>query len=113
MKVSGTICFVMLATLIFSVWVVFALLVINPYLYQYIPGYKVGNPCGWELVALAASIYTAYKIRSMWAQPCCMASNGTVTLRLSTSFTVFLLAYLAVGILIFLWQYSIFSASFG
>ncbi len=113
MKATNVICFALVTLLIFSVWVAFALLIINPYLYQYIPGYRVGSPCGWELVALAASLFSSYRLRSTWEKPCCEMTGGRVTLCLSDTFTYFVLTYIVSGILIFLWQYSKFSSGIG
>ena len=105
--------FVVVALLVFSVWVAFALLVVNPYLHPYVPGYQVGRPCGWEFVALFASVGITHFWTRRWPVPKLSERSGRTTISLSYSFVLFLLLYLAAAVVIFLWQYTLFSASFG
>ena len=104
----NTICFLILTVLVFSIWVAFALIVINPYLHPLIPGYQVGQPCGWELVALLASMFTAYRWRKRWQQPCCAIENNITTIRVSNRFLYFSLMYFSGALAIFVWQYLLF-----
>ena len=109
--VVNSFCFLLLTILVFSVWVAFALLVINPYLHPFVPGYQVGNPCGWELVALFASLFTAYRWRKSWQQPCCKFEKNTTVLCVSNRFTYFALLYVSGALVIFLWQYLLFAVN--
>jgi hypothetical protein len=105
--------FAIIVLLIFSVWVAFALLAVNPYLHPYVPGYQVGKPCGWEFVALFASVGIAYFWTRNWSPPTIEKSEaGSSKIILEKNLLVFLLVYLGAAVAIFLWQYSIFSASF-
>lgn len=105
--------FLVVTVLVFSIWVAFALLVINPYLHPYVPGYQIGKPCGWEFVALFASVGIAYFGTRNWPQPRIQElSDMPKSIILSYNFIVFLLVYLVAAVVIFLWRYSVFSASF-
>lgn len=92
--------------LVFSVWVAFALLVVNPWLHPWVPGYQVGRPCGWEYVALAASIGIAWIWTRRWPAPRSSCEQGVDCLLLPLGFIRFLLVYLLVAVLVFLWQYA-------
>ena len=105
--------FIVVATLVFSIWVAFALLLINPYLHPYIPGYQVGRPCGWEFVALFASIGITYFWTRRWPGPKFLDPDGTRTIGINYGFALFLLLYLSMAVAIFVWKYSEFSAGFG
>ena len=105
--------FTVVALLVFSVWVAFALLVVNPYLHPYVPGYQVGRPCGWEFVALFASLGITHFWTSRWSSPTVSTRDGITNISLNFSFVVFLLLYLVAAVAIFVWQYTLFSASFG
>ena len=105
--------FIVVALLVFSIWVAFALLVVNPYLHPYVPGYKVGRPCGWEFIALFASFGITHFWTRSWPVPMLSDRGGVKTISLNYSFVRFLLLYLATGVAIFLWKYAIFSGSFG
>ena len=105
--------FTVVALLVFSVWVAFALLVVNPYLHPYVPGYQVGRPCGWEFVALFASLGITHFWTRGWSSPTVGNRDGITNISLNFSFAVFLLLYLVAAVAIFVWQYTLFSASFG
>lgn len=98
--------------LIFSVWVAFALVVINPYLHPYVPGYEVGKPCGWEFVALAISVLVAFYWTRRWKPPPSVIKNGIKYASISKSLLNFLWVYLVFAIVIFIFEYAKFSASF-
>ena len=105
-----TIQFIAVTLLVFSLWVAFALLAINPYLHPYVPGYQVGRPCGWEFVALFFSMgIAAFWIRK-WPVPRMSPDSSTIALR--TSLVVFLIFYSVLAIAIFVWQYSVWSANY-
>ena len=110
MKVAKAVCFTVVTLAIFSLWVAFALLVVNPYLYPYIPGYRVGKPCGWEFVALAISLGVAYLWTRHWANPKHTTENGVTYISINYGFVLFLLGYIITAIIIFLWQYMKYSA---
>ncbi len=110
MKIGKIISFTVVTLVIFSIWVAFALLVINPYLHSYIPGYQVGKPCGWEFVALAISLGIAFLWTRRWPNPRRSTENGATYITISYRFVLFLLCYMVAAILIFLWQYMEFSA---
>lgn len=112
MRAPKVVLFIVLMSMIFSIWVAFALLVINPHLHPYIPGYKVGSPCGWEIVALILSIGTAYLIMRKWPAPEVTTIKGVRHILLNSKFIFFSLFYMAVGIIIFLWQYYLFTLKF-
>ncbi|MEM8498050.1 MAG: hypothetical protein AAF542_08500 [Pseudomonadota bacterium] len=112
MKYGRHIVFLVVTLLLFSLWVAFALLAVNPYLHPYIPGYKVGDPCGWEIVALAVSALTAHFWSRHWAPPKRTTENGISYVSINYRFVLFLLIYMAIAISIFLWEYAKFSAGF-
>ena len=105
--------FIVVALLVFSVWVAFALLVVNPYLHPYVPGYQVGRPCGWEFVAFFASVCITHFWTRRWPAPKLSDRDGMTTVSLNYNLVRFLLSYLAAAVAIFMWKYSQFSASFG
>lgn len=104
--------FVVVTTMVFSLWVAFALLVVNPYLHPYVPGYQVGRPCGWEFIAGAASAAIAWLWTRNWTDPVRITEDGISYIKVSYSFVVFLLCYLVAAAIIFVWQYAKFSAGF-
>ena len=110
MRMAKIINFLVVTVLVFSLWVAFALLAVNPYLHPYIPGYRVGRPCGWEFVALGFSFGAAWLWTRNWNEPRRSVDNGVVYITISYRFALFLLAYLALAMLIFLWKYAEFSA---
>lgn len=112
MNKNRTINFFIVTLLIFSIWIAFALLVVNPYLHPYIPGYQVGKPCGWEFVALGISASIAFLWTRNWVSLSIQNENGVRYINISLTFVVFLLAYMTLAIGIFIWQYTIFSAGF-
>ena len=112
MQSGKLINFIVVTLLIFSIWVAFALLVINPYLHPYIPGYRVGNPCGWEFVALGISLGIAYFWTRGWSSPKRTNEHGITYVSINYSLVLFLLAYMVLAAIIFLWQYVEFSAGF-
>ena len=112
MNTANVVSFVTVSLIIFSLWVAFALLVINPYLHSYVPGYEVGKPCGWEFVALGVSGALAYFWTRNWPRPKHTAENGVHCITISYKFVLFLLLYMIAAISIFLWEYSKFSATF-
>ncbi len=112
MNTRKVISFATVTVVVFSVWVAFALLVVNPYLHPYIPGYRVGKPCGWELVALVISLVISYLWTRRWPDPRRTTENGVTHIAVSYRFVIFVLCYMVVAILIFLWEYAQFSAGF-
>ena len=104
--------FLITTVLVFSLWVAFALLAINPYLHPYIPGYEVGKPCGWEFVALAISALIAFRWTRDWVTLAPRVENGVRYSSVATSLVIFLMFYMIVAIIIFAWQYAIFSAGY-
>lgn len=112
MNLERAICFTVVTLVIFSLWVAFALLAVNPYLHPYVPGYQVGSPCGWEFVALAISLGVSYLWTRRWPTPKRTSENGVVHISISYSFVLFMLGYMIVTIVIFLWKYMEFSAGF-
>lgn len=113
MNISKLISLLVVTLIVFSLWVAFALLLINPYLHPYIPGYRVGKPCGWEFVALAISAVVACLWTRRWPDPKPVIEDGVTSVRVSYRFVVFMLFYLAGAVLVFSWRYMQFSAGFG
>ncbi|NNC99619.1 MAG: hypothetical protein HKN85_05510 [Gammaproteobacteria bacterium] len=110
--IAKTVQFVVVATLVFSVWVAFALLVVNPYLHPYVPGYQVGRPCGWEFVALAVSLFTSYYWTKNWEGPISTHHSGKLYIGLNSGLVIFLILYLVAAVAVFVWQYAEYSAGF-
>ncbi|MCH8004866.1 MAG: hypothetical protein IH888_01390 [Planctomycetes bacterium] len=101
-----------LSLMIFSLWVAFALLVVNPYLHPYVPGYQVGRPCGWEFVAAGISGGLGWLFVRRWPAPALNRTDQGKTVALSFGFVVFCIAYGLVALGIFAWRYYIFSNGF-
>jgi len=103
--------FIAVTLLIFSLWVAFALLVVNPYLHPYVPGYQVGRPCGWEFVALFVSGAVSLIWTRNWPVPESGQNSRSITV--SASLIKFLIFYGVLAASIFVWQYSQWSVNYG
>lgn len=103
---------VVLTILLFSLWAGFALLVVNPNFHQDLPGYKIGQLCIWELVALVVCGIIARMIYKKWKGIVIKKEGDRKVLSINVNYGYCLLAYLILAIIVGIWQFWLFSQHF-
>ena len=101
-----------LTLLIFSLWAFFALLVINPYLVNHIPGYRIGRICIWEFVALLFAGAIAYALTKKLGIPKIERNHDTNNITLNSNYAKLFLIYFLIVLVIAIWQFWLFSLKY-
>jgi hypothetical protein len=103
---------VILSLILFSLWVVFALLIINKFYYETLPGYGIGKLCIWDLGSLIVALIIAYFIIKKWGSIEIDVQNGQKRIILNQRyfwlFSIYFLIIIGIGI----WQFVVFSQQF-
>ena len=103
---------IILTITLFSYWAAFALLIINRYFHQDIPGYRIGRLCIWEAVAMIIAAIIAKWMVRRWGNIRCEIIDGHRRLTLDHRFGIYFLVYFLVAIAIGVWQFWLFSQKF-
>ncbi len=112
MKKIEIVFFIILTVLLFLLWAGFAILVINPYMSHYFPGYTEGQLCIWELVALIVASIVAHLLIKSWGYPTFTIIENREQLVMDKRYVYFLIAYFIIGVIIVIWQFLLFSSNF-
>ena len=111
-KLTQGIFFSVIVLVLFSYWAAFALLVVNSYYYDTLPGYQIGRICIWELIAIIIACMGARYMIKNWGAISLIKSENTTKMKLDIRYGYFFLVYMIFLLLIGVWQFYIFSQSF-
>ncbi len=100
--------FFILTILLFSIWAVFALTMINPYLSKYFVGYTVGKLCVWEIIALSLSSLLAYLTLKKWPIHWIKDEHQT-QITIPKPIVIGFIAYIFIMSIVGAWQYYLFA----
>lgn len=98
--------------MLFSVWIAFALTVINPYLASSVPGYVVGRPCIWELIVGLICLVIAYFLTKKNPVTRVKNKDGRAGLIIPDWFIYFFLYWFVIAWMVFGWQFYLFMQQF-
>ena len=101
-----------LTVMVFSIYVVFALLIINPFYSDDLAGYQVGRICIWDFLAFLISAIIAFSIIRKWGYGGIEMVDDEVRLVMSPKYGYFFFVYLLLAIIIASWQFYLFSQRF-
>jgi hypothetical protein len=101
-----------LSIFLFSLWAAFALLIINPYLSDNLPGYTVGRLCIWEAIAGIIAFGFARIVITRWGFPETKESNGKKLIVFNIKYIWFFLIYLFIALGIGIWKFMEFSSGY-
>lgn len=97
---------------LFSIWAVFALLVVNKSFYEDLPGYRIGRLCIWELFAIIVAVLITRYVTKKWGTVKLENVGSELKLTMNPKYGLYFIIYFLVGIIISVWQFWIFSQSF-
>lgn len=100
------------AILLFSVWAVFALVVVNPILNADLPAYRIGRICIWEYVMMSIAILCALGISRFWGYPEVLKLGNQSKFSLDIKYVYVFIAYIILAIVVSVWQFWLFSRQF-
>jgi len=101
-----------MTVLIFSIWAIFALLIVNPYLKNELPGYTIGRICIWEYVAIILAAIISNLLIKKWGNIEIKNVDTQKKLIMNPRYGIFLLVYFLLAAIIAIWQFWIFSLKF-
>jgi hypothetical protein len=112
MKSSRIIFQFVLTILLFTFWAAFALLVINPFYQNNLPGYVIGTICIWEFIAIAMAALIAHFMINKWGSIQIIKVDNKSKILMNAKFAFFFLIYIFVAVVIAIWQFWVFSQKF-
>lgn len=89
-----------LSLFLFSLWAAFALLIINPFYKESLPGYTLGRICPWEGLALLIAIGISSFLVKKWGLPQRISSPEGQKIALHPGYFFFLLGYLLLALIV-------------
>jgi hypothetical protein len=101
-----------LALTIFSFWAGFALLIVNRYFYNDLPGYTKGRICEWEIVAIILSVIISHIIIKKWGEMKVEKIGHKTKLTMDPKYGVYFSFYFLIALLVGIWQFYLFSQNF-
>ena len=111
-KIAQIVFQILLTISIFSLWAGFALLVVNKFFYQDLPGYTIGRICIWELVALVIAAALARRMIKKWGNISVLDDGEHQKILLNYRFGFYFASYALVAVLIGIWQFWMFSQNY-
>lgn len=103
---------ILIVITLFSIWAFFALLVVNKWFYEDLPGYTIGSLCIWELVALILAILIMRLMINKWGNLKIEKVGSRMRLTLDPKYGIYFGIYFLIVIFIGLWQFWLFSQTF-
>jgi magnesium-transporting ATPase (P-type) len=94
--------------MIFSVWAVFALTVVNPIMNAELTGYIIGRICIWEYIAIATSVVLSFFITNRFGYPI----TNEKTIEMPKVYINSFLVWFVLGCIVSIWQFYLFSQKF-
>ena len=98
--------------MIFSLWAGIALLIVNPYFKNNLPGYQIGTICIWEFAALVVAAAIAHFTILKWGSLDFKKVDGKNKLELHSNYAYFLLVYFFLAVIVAIWQFYEYSKNF-
>ena len=111
-RLANILFFAVLTILSFSLWAAFALLVVNPYLQDELPGYRIGRICIWEFIALGVAVLISLSLIKKWGWPLIDSSARGKYLSVNINYIYLFLGYFMLGLVFGIWQFWLFSLRF-
>ncbi len=105
MRTYQIIFYLILTLTLFSLWAAFALLVVNPYLIDDLPGYEMGQICIWEGVALVVAGLLAWSMTRKWGNIRIGRYENEVRLMVHPNYGWYFGIYFSVVLFIAIWQF--------
>lgn len=112
MKTVKIIHHLLISILLFTIWAIFALLVVNPIYNAALPGYVLGEICIWEYIAMFLAILGSFLLSKYWGYPEIRLFENQKKLVLHINYAYFFLGYFFIGFTIAIWQFWLFSQKF-
>jgi hypothetical protein len=103
---------ILLTITLFSVWVGFALLVVNRFFYTNLQGYKIGRICIWEFIALVLAVSIARIMIRKWGNIQYQVIDNHMKLTMDPKYGIYFAIYFLIALCIGLWQFWVFSQRF-
>lgn len=97
---------------LFSLWAVFALLIVNKYFYKDLPGYTIGRICIWEFIAIIIAGFISQLMINNWGSLKKEMIGNRYKLTMNPKYGIYFLLYLLIVIVVGIWQFWIFSQKF-
>lgn len=111
-QIINIIFFTILTLTFFSLWAGFALLVVNKHFHSDLVGYKIGQLCIWEFVALIISIIIAIIIKRKWGSVKLTKTDRDHFFMFNPKYGIYFALYFLVAVLVGVWQFWLFSQTF-
>ena len=108
-KAARTLFPILITLTLFSLWAGFALLVVNKFFYEQLPGYTIGRLCIWELVALIIAALLTKLLIDKWGNIEIKEIEGKRVLTFNQKYGVYFGVYFLLTLAVCIWQFWIFS----
>ena len=102
----------LLTITLFSLWAGFALLVVNSYFYQDLPGYTIGKLCIWEVVALIVAALIAFIMLKKWGNLKMKIIENKPSIILHKNYGIYFSLYFLIGLIVAVWQFWRFAQNY-
>ncbi len=102
----------LMTVMLFSLWAIFALLVVNNQYDQNLPGYVMGEICIWEVVALIIAGLISRFIFTRWGGVKFRTRKQKTQIIINRKYFDFVLIYFLIIIVVAIWQFYRFSQTF-
>jgi hypothetical protein len=111
-KLNQVISIVLLTLSLFSLWALFAVIIVNHQLHDDLPGYTIGELCRWDLLALVIAGALAFLMVKLWGPIQSETVEEKTSFVIPFQLGIYWLSYFILVLVIGAWQWLLFSQSF-